>query len=367
MAGPDAGTSTRATDRRGLDAGSRGTDAHGLPGPASGEASTPVKTPVVAAGPAIGVWAFRVGDFERNPGAGWTHAFKIKSLQDLLEELRDAELQGKVSQLAIVAHGDTGGLVQLDRDMTEKNVASFGKELAQLADYLTPDGKLMFMSCVAGAGKEGTQLLGALSTYLRGRSIIGFIVNGTIRARGLAGDVFEGARGSTGMDPRLFKGEPRMTEDSQYAKWVRDKRLVRLPLGEEFSSLKDSWTVITATTNAKPAGQLKAATVKIATDTIELTKGNKRVWLGALKLDLTKKPRTIDINFTAAKKAAKQATKEKERISLGILRFGEEDFDALTICLAEPGKARPDDFTSPEKSGRTLLDLQRAPAPSKKP
>jgi len=75
----------------------------------------------------IGVWAYRKGvlrfnkDFSKKDSElEWHHVIAIDSLNDLLEELKDAKLHGqKWYKLAIVARGDAGGKVQLEPKMTE--------------------------------------------------------------------------------------------------------------------------------------------------------------------------------------------------------------------------------------------------------
>jgi len=358
MAGPDAATSTRATDRRGVDAGSRETGKRGLEKPAPDLPPTPPQKPPVKE-TQINVWAFRIGAFLADSKSEWTHVIHIEGLKDLLEKLAEAELRGRVSKLVIVAHGDSAGLIQLDHDVTAKNVASFADDFKKLATFLKPDGKLMFESCQAGLGDEGTLLLKGISSHLQpAQTVVGFMVNGLLGRIGMAGDVFEAPNSMRDMPATEFKGAQRMTEESLYAKWAQNGRILRLPLPEELSGLRGGWLVTQSLVNGKNAKPLEGATAKITLEEIALTKGKKPVWSGTHKLDLITRPRTIDITFASGK--------EKGKTALGILRFGEADFDSLTICLAEPGKARPDDFTSLEKSGRTLLALKRAPVSTDK-
>jgi uncharacterized protein (TIGR03067 family) len=357
MAGPDTSTTSAQIDdkQRGIDKKGTSEQDRSLQRPDGSVVNKQTAgSPSGRAVASNGVWAFHTGDFKPDRSLGWTHAFKIKNLDDLIKKMSDEELVGSVSKLAIVAHGDSGGLVQLDPELTEKNVDSFSKDWKRLTQYLTPNAKFMFMSCVAGAGTEGTQLLRAISSYLPGRLVIGFTINGSIRARGVAGDIWEAPKGRTGMNPALFKGEPRMTDESVFAKWVQDGRLVRLPPVDELASLKGKWLITRATTNAKRADQFEGAHAQITLDNIELTKGKKRIWAGTHKLDLLKKPRTIDINFTAGKENGKSV--------LGILRFGDADFDALTICLAEPSQERPADFDSSSGNKQTVFEMKRETA-----
>jgi uncharacterized protein (TIGR03067 family) len=349
MAGPNSDTSTQSDDYRGLKGG-RGTGQKGLGGPSEGRTgNAALASP--ARGAEANVWAYHLGDF--NPGAGWTHAFQIMNLTDLLDKLREAKLQSRILKLVVLAHGDNGGVVQLDPEINYKNVQSFAKKFQELGDFLISGGKLIFMSCQAGAGKEGTEFLGAISRLLPGRTVIGFIVKGSLRARGMAGDVWEAPRGMTGVNPAPFKDEPRMTEESIYAKWLRDGRPLRLPAWDELATLRGNWTVTSATADGRSAPDLGNAAVVFRLDSIEVTRKGVRVWSASYRVDLLKRPRTIDLTYTAGKQKGKSV--------LGILRFG-EGYDTLLLCLAEPAIDRPDDFTANPKSRRILLELQRAPA-----
>jgi hypothetical protein len=124
------------------------------------------------------VWAARIGNWHSDTSSGWSHNLGFNALSDLLTTLGDEGLRGRVNRLGIVAHGDVGGLVQLDRNLTVSTLSSFSRELNALKDYLTLNAMLIFYACVAGRAEPGTRLLRELSQILEGRTIVGFNVYG---------------------------------------------------------------------------------------------------------------------------------------------------------------------------------------------
>jgi uncharacterized protein (TIGR03067 family) len=69
---------------------------------------------------------------------------------------------------------------------------------------------------------------------------------------------------------------------------------------------------------------------------------------GTVKLDPTRKPRTMDISYTAGP--------EKGRTQQAIYEL---DGEMLRICGAAPGKDRPTDFETKGRAGWTLLLFRR--------
>src|SRR5262245_3518915 len=204
MPDPPTSTSTRGVDRRTIK-DARGTDQTGtdpksrdtndkalvqeaperVPPPAKttagaamdvdaisgGQVPPPAKTIESAAERRLTVWAYRELYFSRDPE--WSHTFKISGLKDLIERLEDLDVQHAVSRLAIVAHGNEGGVVRIDGEVTDKpgitlkTVDDYSAQFEQLSTFLTSDGVLEFQSCEAGAGENGSTLLKRLSSFLR--------------------------------------------------------------------------------------------------------------------------------------------------------------------------------------------------------
>ena len=376
MADPEKGTSKQDLLKRGTSTTSRGTKDRALDRQIMiPQVKTPMTTDVAPPTKPMsptGVWAYRIGKALPNPADGWPHVVKIRNFKDLISHLERARLVGNVSKLAIVAHGDSAGLVQMDRNVSPDNVELFADDFGKLATFLTKNGKLMFMACQAGLANEGTHLLKKISSYLNpDQVVVGFSINGFWvgeSSPGLAGNIFEAPKSMRGMPLKEYKGSKRMTEDSVFAKWAQDGRIIRLPLQEEISTLRGSWQVVTAKRSSKNVNRLRQATLKYssvypyAEDIIELVaKNNNTIWAGTYKYGLTDQtrgvdnPKTIDILYTTGK--------DKGKLALGIFRFGKADYASLTLCLAEPLKDRPKAFTTPVKSGRLLLELRRQVSP----
>jgi len=108
----------------------------------------------------------------------------MNGLASLVDYLERSHLRGGVNQLALVAHGDEAGVVQLDRNLTARNSSEFEADFGKLKDYLTFDAWVTFYSCIAGKEQRGTDLLVSVSRLLAGRTIVGFEMFGLIGPAG---------------------------------------------------------------------------------------------------------------------------------------------------------------------------------------
>ena len=161
---------------------------------------------------------------------------QMGGLLDLADSLERARLRGAVNQLAIVAHGDQPGVVQLDRLLMGSNVSSLAADFAKLKPYLTADGMLTFYSCIAGKDELGSRLLIEVSRLLPGCTIVGFEIFGVIGPAGLKND--PGSMKGTGMaleqlavDPRAQLG--RLDPWCKFAKRAKNGKIVHLPVLEQ--------------------------------------------------------------------------------------------------------------------------------------
>lgn len=86
-------------------------------------------------------------------------------------------------KLAVNAHGDAGEVavngvdekaVAFQPQLTANNLDTFSKVIDFLDKVMVADGILLFQSCLAGNGKQGTDLLTRLSLRLKPRQVVGF-------------------------------------------------------------------------------------------------------------------------------------------------------------------------------------------------
>jgi hypothetical protein len=128
--------------------------------------------------------------------AGWDVAVKFSTLDDLTKKLSDGlpmppqfcgqrfkdcepVARGEISRLAIMAHGYHGGLVMVNGKgsstfLTPDTVASFHNSLRTIGLYTRAKSTILFTSCLAGQGEDGTRLLKGLSGVWPGRWVVGF-------------------------------------------------------------------------------------------------------------------------------------------------------------------------------------------------
>lgn len=183
--------------------------------------------------------AFKWGNEPRK--TGWSHSFAFGSLSDLVQQMRLVPpLTGKVTKLAIVAHGDKQGEVQLDRPLNPDSANTFAQDFAQLSPFLSPYARLIFFSCIAGADERGSKLLNIISgQFLPRRHIIGFEVFGGVgpgATRRLAGQISAVDRPPPfGSDIPAGPGSNSATlsEYSWYSKWSLDGKIIHLPRNQQ--------------------------------------------------------------------------------------------------------------------------------------
>ena len=81
---------------------------------------------------------------------------------------------------------------------------------------------------------------------------------------------------------------------------------------------------------------------------VSVRRGDKVINEATVKLDPTKKPKTIDVTFT-----------EGERKGQRVLGIYEIEGDAFRVCVARPGDERPAEFSAKAGSGRTIVVYKR--------
>ena len=203
--------------------------------------------------------------------AGWDVAVKYQDLADLAKLLsgglaaapetctkwfgcNPVPIQpGEVWRLAIMAHGDQGGVIAVDgKDhppfLTAKTVAARHGDLHTIGLATRRGSTIILMGCLAGQGELGTRLLMELSTVWPGRQVVGFTTAGyghpgAMKKRGES-CVYPGMR-DTDVTAYLFADPPKLdklwsdfvkmpwaSETSEHAKVVLDGKVLRCPKGE---------------------------------------------------------------------------------------------------------------------------------------
>lgn len=180
------------------------------------------------------IWAFRsnTGKWGPNGANGWDRPFESNSLQELVDGLKARKLEGQIEKLAIVAHGDAPGVVQLLPELTPENLSGVKAQVSQLSTFLKPNGKLLFESCIAGDGEPGTKLLTEISKLLPNVYVIGFeITGGRSPWPEAPGHLYEKPEGMpTGTAP---KNPVWLDEYSKFAKWALNGEIIRYDLGDQ--------------------------------------------------------------------------------------------------------------------------------------
>jgi uncharacterized protein (TIGR03067 family) len=128
-------------------------------------------------------------------------------------------------------------------------------------------------------------------------------------------------------------------------------------LGEEtkgdLDKLQGHWVMVESTRDGKkmPAEINIERTIegRNYTVTVQSDEG-EQVLAGTLKIDSTKKPKTIDATRTQGS--------DSDKAMLGIYEL---EGDKQKVCFAPPGKNRPTEFTSKAGTGHVLTIWQKAP------
>ncbi len=124
------------------------------------------------------------------------------------------------------------------------------------------------------------------------------------------------------------------------------------PLDEEYAKFEGTWQIVSLEVDGMkiPAESIKDSRLIIKGK--EFTMKEKiATYKGAFTIDAGKKPKTIDLKFTAGP--------EKGNTSQGIYELDSDDFK---LCLTITAKDRPAEFAAKPKSGLGLEVLKREKA-----
>jgi hypothetical protein len=174
------------------------------------------------------------GLWQSDPSTGYSHVLSFSSFADLPAALA-AQRITSIARLAIVAHGDSPGVVLVGPPLTPTTVPTFAAPLRSLATRLEPTAKVIFFACIAGRGPEGTALLTFLSRQLPGRRLIGFEVWGeyTDTLPNAPGVITACSAPTPDMHCFPTARHGRLSPWGQFSKWVVDSVVVRYPILEQ--------------------------------------------------------------------------------------------------------------------------------------
>ena len=122
-------------------------------------------------------------------------------------------------------------------------------------------------------------------------------------------------------------------------------------VAKELQVFKGTWRLSSKEEDGKKFSEEEIKDVIATNDgsgNVSVRRGGKVFNEGTVKLDPTKKPKAIDITFTAGER--------KGQMVLGIYEI---EGDTFRVCVARPGDERPADFSAKAGSGRTLVAYQR--------
>jgi uncharacterized protein (TIGR03067 family) len=119
----------------------------------------------------------------------------------------------------------------------------------------------------------------------------------------------------------------------------------------DLGALQGSWQCIAGENDGEPAAadDVKTYQLIVKDDIYTIKMKGKEVEQGTLKLDPTKKPKTIDVKITVGE--------DKGKSQLGIYEL---DKDSFKVCFAQPGKERPKELTSKKGSMNLSFSFMRA-------
>jgi hypothetical protein len=156
--------------------------------------------------------------------AGGWDAFVADGLDQIVSTLKSRGLRNQVDRLAIIAHGDIAGNVQLKPPLTYDTVSNYRFQLNALRDYLRPEAPVLFLACQCAGGQQGDRLLQEISAIIAGSPVIGFVC---------PNQVFAGQVGTYHVyAPLPDKKTDRDDEWSPWAKWATYGLITREPLYE---------------------------------------------------------------------------------------------------------------------------------------
>jgi hypothetical protein len=167
---------------------------------------------------------------------------------------------GEINRLAIMAHGDQGGVAMVDgkepakadpaNALTTNTFDTYRPILGRIGAFTKPTSTILMMGCLAGQGEPGTQLLKLLSAVWAGRNVVGFRTIGYrhpgemtkgapnelpgMKETDVDSEVMWKKRGNVERQQILWAKNqlPWASEQSPYAKVVRNGTVLKCPRDE---------------------------------------------------------------------------------------------------------------------------------------
>lgn len=118
---------------------------------------------------------------------------------------------------------------------------------------------------------------------------------------------------------------------------------------KELEAIKGTWIVVLAERDGKDVTDKEVRLTFDAAGKAVVKKGDKLLFEGTIKIDPTKKPKTLDATQTS-----EGDNKGKTIPGIYVL-----EGDTLKVCSTAPGKDRPTEFSSKAGSGHFLREYKR--------
>jgi uncharacterized protein (TIGR03067 family) len=122
------------------------------------------------------------------------------------------------------------------------------------------------------------------------------------------------------------------------------------PEKKDLDLLQGKWKVVSVEHNGKttPSKETAKWNLVVAGDKMTSRDGDQVMEESILRLDISVKPKAIDLKFTTGP--------DKDKTVRGIYQV---EGDKLTICVGVPNKDRPKEFRAPEGSDCTLFLFEK--------
>jgi uncharacterized protein (TIGR03067 family) len=120
------------------------------------------------------------------------------------------------------------------------------------------------------------------------------------------------------------------------------------PAADEAKEKKFKYLKIVIDGKETPKKEIADMVLKVSEEGVgTVTKGDKVLYKGKAKMDMSKTPWEIDVKLSAGK--------DKGKISKGIMEMKDK---TMKVCWGAPGKDRPTEFKSEKGSGNIYEEME---------